>query len=253
MPDMRRFEGRIALVTGGSAGLGRATAVRLAAEGADVAVVDIDRAGGEETQRLIEAEDQRCLFVAADVTQASDLQGAVEAVVETFGRLDVLFPAAGIGAGGSVVEISEELWDRVVDLDLKGVFLACKYAIPAMKKSGGAIVTVASIGGMQGKSGAAFCAAKAGVVNLTRSMAVAHAREGIRANCICPGWIPTAINQRALNDAKRLAQVADMHPMGRLGTPEDVAAAVAFLASDEANWITGAVLPVDGGYLASGP
>ena len=228
MPDMRRFEGRIALVTGGSAGLGRATAVRLAAEGADVAVVDIDRAGGEETQRLIEAEDQRCLFVAADVTQASDLQGAVEAVVETFGRLDVLFPAAGIGAGGSVVEISEELWDRVVDLDLKGVFLACKYAIPAMKKSGGAIVTVASIGGMQGKSGAAFCAAKAGVVNLTRSMAVAHAREGIRANCICPGWIPTAINQRALNDAKRLAQVADMHPMGRLGTPEDVAAAVAF-------------------------
>jgi len=136
----------------------------------------------------------------------------------------------------------------------QGVFLTCKHAIPEMRKGdGGAIVTVASIGGMQGKSGAAFCAAKAGVVNLTRHMAVAHATENIRANCICPGWIPTPINMRALENPERRKQVEAAHPMGRLGTPEDIAAAVAFLASDEAGWITGAVLAVDGGYLATGP
>ena len=113
-------------------------------------------------------------------------------------------------------------------------------------------MTIASIGGIQGNAGAAFAAAKAGVVNLTRSMAIAHAKENIRVNCICPGWIPTAINRRALQDPEILAEVASRHPMGFLGEPEDVAAAVAFLASDEARWITGAILPVDGGYLAGG-
>ena len=148
----------------------------------------------------------------------------------------------------------KEQWDRVLALDLKGVFLSCKYSIPEMRKAGrGAIVTVASIGGMQGKTGISFAAAKAGVVNLTRSIAVAHAKENIRANCICPGWIPTPINMRSLSDPKRRAEVEARHPMGRLGRPEDVAAAVAFLASDEASWITGAILAVDGGYLATGP
>ena len=254
MPEMRRFEGRVALVTGGSSGLGRATAVRLASEGANVVIADVDPDGGEETRRLVESEGGKGLVVETDVTRASDAERMVAETVKAFGRLDVLFPAAGVGAGGTVVSITEDQWDRVVDLDLKGVFLACKHAIPEMQKAGkGAIVTVASIGGMQGKSGAAFCAAKAGVVNLTRSMAVAHAREGIRANCICPGWVPTPINQRVWEDPERRAAIEAMHPMGRMGTPEDVAAAVAFLASDEANWITGAVLAVDGGYLATGP
>jgi len=252
--DMQRFKDRIALITGGSSGLGRATAVRLASEGADIAIADIDLDGGEETRRRVEEQGGRCIVVETDVTQASDCERAITETIEAFGRLDVLFPSAGVGAGGTVVDITEAQWDRVVDLDLKGVFLACKHAIPEMRRGGrGAIVTVASIGGMQGKSGASFCAAKAGVVNLTRHMAVAHARENIRVNCICPGWIPTPINMRSLENPERRRQVEAAHPMGRLGTPEDVAAAVAFLASDDAAWITGAVLAVDGGYLATGP
>lgn len=252
--DMQRFKDHVALITGGSSGLGRATAVRLASEGADIAVADIDLDGGKETLRLVEEQGGRCIVIKTDVTQASDCERAVAETVQAFGRLDVLFPSAGVGAGGTVVDITEAQWDHVVDLDLKGVFLVCKHAIPQMRVGGGgAIVTVASIGGMQGKSGASFCAAKAGVVNLTRHMAVAHARENIRVNCICPGWIPTPINMRALENPERRKQVETAHPMGRLGTPEDIAAAVAFLASDEAGWITGAVLAVDGGYLATGP
>lgn len=254
MQGGKRFEGRVALITGAGSGIGRAVALRLASEGAAVAVADINPDGGRETCRLVEQEGGRSLFIEADVTRAPDVERVVAETIETLGRLDVLFPSAGVGAGGTVVDISEEDWDRVVDLDLKGVFLSCKYAVAAMLEGGGgAIVTVSSIGGMQGKSGASFCAAKGGVVNLTRSMAVAHARQNIRVNCVCPGWVPTPINEGALRDPERRAEIAARHPMGRLGTPEEIAAAVAFLASDEASWITGAILPVDGGYLATGP
>ncbi|MBN1673011.1 MAG: SDR family oxidoreductase [Kiritimatiellae bacterium] len=253
MPEQRRFQDRVALITGGGSGLGRAAAVRLAAEGADIAVADIREDGAAETRALVEEQGRRGLVVQCDVTSAQDMERAVAETVAAFGRLDVLFPSAGIGASGTVESTTEEKWDQVVNLDLKGVFLACKYAIPEIRKTGGgAIVTVASIGGMQGNSGAAFAAAKAGVVNLTRSMAVAHARENIRVNCICPGWIPTPINRNCWQDPERRAQIEQMHPMGRMGTPEEIAAAVAFLASDDASWITGAVLPVDGGYLATG-
>jgi NAD(P)-dependent dehydrogenase (short-subunit alcohol dehydrogenase family) len=250
---MRRFEGKVALITGGGSGLGRASGVRIASEGGSVAIADIDREGGRESCRLIEEAGGKVLFVEADVTRAADNERMVAETVKEFGRLDVLFTSAGVGAGGTVVETTEEYWDRVLNLDLKGVFLASKYAIAAMRESGGgAIVHVSSIGGERGMSGASFCAAKGGVINLTRSMAVAHARESIRVNCICPGYIATPIIQGILDDPEKLAAVSERHPMGRIGTAEEVAAAVAFLASDEASFITGAILAVDGGYLAAG-
>lgn len=250
----RRFEGRVALVTGGGSGIGRATAVRFALEGAAVAVADIDPEGGKETCREIETQGGRALFVLADVTRAADAEKMVKETVTALGRLDVLFTSAGVGAGGTVVDISEEDWDRVVDLDLKGVYLSSKFAIPEMRKvGGGAIVHISSIGGLRGISGASFNAAKGGLINLTRSMAVAHAGENIRVNCVCPGYIATPIIKRILEDPERLKRVSARHPMGRIGKAEEVAAAVAFLASDEASFITGAILAVDGGYLAAGP
>ena len=249
----QRFEGKAALVTGGASGIGRAVCARLASEGAGVTVADVNEETGREACRAIEDDGGRALFVSADTTRNADCERMVAETVKAFGRLDVLFTSAGVGAGGTVVDLSEEQWDRVVTLDLKGVYLASKHAIGEMRKvGGGAIVHISSIGGLRGNWGANFCAAKGGVVNLTRSMAVAHARENIRVNCVCPGYVATPIIQNILDDPEALAKASARHPMGRIGEAEEVAAAVAFLASDEASFITGAILPVDGGYLAAG-
>jgi NAD(P)-dependent dehydrogenase (short-subunit alcohol dehydrogenase family) len=249
-----RFEGKVALITGGGSGIGRATAIRLASEGAAIAIADIDGTSSGEVCRQIEALGGRAIHVPADVTQEVACRRMVQETVCALGRLDVLLTSAGVGSGGTVVDTDEEYWDGVVDLDLKGVYLSSKYAIPEMcKAGGGAIVHIASIGGLRGDwGGASFSAAKGGVVNLTRHMAVAHAAENVRVNCICPGVIRTPLTEEWLSDPQVLENVLERHPAGRIGAPQEVAAAVAFLASDEASFITGAVLAVDGGSLAKG-
>ena len=251
---MRRFEGKVALITGGASGIGRATAVRLAGEGAAVAIADINDQAAAEACHRVEDAGGRALCIHADVTVAAACEEMAGAAAERFGRLDVLVTSAGVGAGGSVVEITEDEWDRVVDLDLKAVYLSSKAAIPRMRQAGGgAIVHVASIGGLRGRWGAAsFSAAKGGVVNLTRCMALHHAREHIRVNCVCPGVIETPLTRRWLSDPETRARQVAAHPMGRLGRPEEVAAAIAFLAGDDASFITGAILTVDGGHVAAG-
>lgn len=253
MDVLRRLEGRVALITGGGAGIGRAAGVRMAAEGASVAVADIRPERAEEVRREMEALGAKALAVEADVTKAADCERMVREAVRELGRLDVLVTCAGVGAGGDVVETTEEYWDRIVGLDLKGVFLASKFAVPEMRKAGGgSIVHVSSIGGLRGGFAASFAAAKGGVVNLTRSMAVTHAEENIRVNCVCPGVILTPLTEKWLSAPGKLEDAKRWHPMGRIGRPEEVASAIAFLASEEASFITGAILPIDGGYAAAG-
>jgi NAD(P)-dependent dehydrogenase (short-subunit alcohol dehydrogenase family) len=174
-------------------------------------------------------------------------------VVKTFDRIDMLFTSAGIHGGGSTVaDTPVEIWDRVIGIDLKGVYLSARYAIPQMRRQGGgSIVNVSSIYGLSGlASGMPFQAAKGGLINLTRHMAIAHARENIRVNCICPGVVETPLTESWLSDPKRLARASSLHPMGRIGRIEEIASVVVFLLSDEASFMTGAIIPVDGGFMA---
>lgn len=251
-----RFVDKVALITGGGAGLGRASGLRLAEEGAAVAIADIDPERARAVQREIESLGGRALAIACDVTVEDDCRGMVEETVAAWGKLDVLFTAAGLHGGGRTVEdTTVEVWNHVLDVDLKGVYLSSKYAIPAMRATGGgAIVHVSSIFGVLGApNGPAFQAAKGAVVNLTRHMALAHAPENIRVNCVCPGVVRTPLTENWLSDPDTLARASAWHPLGRIGKAEEIAAAVAFLAADEAAFITGAILPVDGGYLAGSP
>jgi NAD(P)-dependent dehydrogenase (short-subunit alcohol dehydrogenase family) len=254
MNQIKRFENRVALITGGGSGIGRATALRFAQEGAMIAVSDINPVVGDDVCRQIAELGGKAFFILADVTKAADAERMVAETIKEFDRLDILFTAAGIGGGGDVVSISEDEWDRMLDLDLKAVYLSSKFAIVEMRKTGGgAIINISSLGGLLGDwGGASFSAAKGGVINLTRHIAVAHATENIRVNCICPGVIETPLTKNWLSDPEVRKSVTARHPMRRLGQPEEIAAVVAFLASDDASFITGAILAVDGGSLASG-
>jgi NAD(P)-dependent dehydrogenase (short-subunit alcohol dehydrogenase family) len=249
-----RLENRVALITGAGSGIGRATAIRLAQEGAKIAVLDRHAANGAETVKMITDQGCEATFIEADVSKVPDIERAVAATVSKFGELNILVNDAAIMVEKNAVDTTEEDWDRLIDVNLKGTFFCAKYAIIQFRKQGkgGAIVNLASVNSYFAEGGiAAYCASKGGIAQLTRALAMDHSAEGIRVNGICPGWIETPMNANffALGPHIR-EQAAKLHAIARIGQPEEIANAVLFLASDEASFVTGALLTVDGGFSA---
>jgi NAD(P)-dependent dehydrogenase (short-subunit alcohol dehydrogenase family) len=252
-----RLENRTALITGGTSGIGEATALLFGTEGAKVAVVGRSAERGETVAERIRSDGGEAVFIAADVRSAEDCRNAVERTVERCGRLDVLFNNAGTYYANDAVSCSEEEWDDQVDTSLKGAFLMSKYALPHMIGQGsGSIVNCASGWGLVGGAKAvAYCAAKGGMVVMTKAMAIDHGPHGIRVNAVCPGDTDTPMEREDAR-AQGLAwddyvdMVVGGQAMERMATPEEIARAVLFLASDESSYITGAALPVDGGGVA---
>jgi NAD(P)-dependent dehydrogenase (short-subunit alcohol dehydrogenase family) len=250
------LEGRVAIITGAASGIGRASALLFAREGAAVVAVDLQREAGEELAREIGEAGGRCVFHYGDVTRAENCEAAVRRTVEEFGALHVLFNNAGIIRRASVSDLSEEGWDRVMAVNVKSAFLMSRFAIPAMVRTGGgAIVNSASGWGLVGGPRAvAYCASKGAVVLLTKAMAIDHGSQNIRVNCVCPGDTETPMLkaeawQLGESEAAFLASAAH-RPLGRVGRPEEIANAALYLASDGASFITGTALVVDGGGLA---
>lgn len=244
------------MITGGASGIGRATALLFAREGAAVAVVDRNESGGKLVQQEIESEDGKAVFVTADVTKDTDCSRCVERTLSELGPIDILFNNAGIIRRATVVDLTEEDWDRVMEVNVKSIFLMSRRVIPIMAKAGGgSIINTASGWGLTGGAKAAvYCASKGAVVLLTKAMAVDHGPENIRVNCICPGDTDTAMLR---NEAQQLGENTDRflaeaarRPLGRLGTPEEIAQAALYLASDASSFVTGTALVVDGGGLA---
>ena len=250
---MGRLDGRVAVITGAASGIGAATAQRFAAEGASIAGLDMAEPVPEVAAAL-ESAAPDVGFWPLDVRDEDQIATRVGAVMERFGRIDILMNAAGVASVGAVDQVGADEWDRVLDINLKGTYLVSKHVVPHMVEAGtGAIINIASIEGLVGfSSQAAYNASKGGVVLLTRNMAADYARQGVRVNCLCPGLIETPMTAALLDDS--LASVhdwfVDQHLMGRAGRPEEVAAAALFLASDDASFVTGHSLVVDGGFVA---
>jgi len=251
-----RLAGRVAVVTGAASGIGRASARRFAAEGAAVVVADLAAAAGEAVAAEIRAGGGRAQFVRADVTADDDVTALMDAAVATFGKLDVVFNNAGAGTFVPFDRLSPAEWDRMIAVDLRSVYLGCRAALPHLRRNGGGVIlNTASQSGLQGQPmNEAYCAAKGGVVLFTRSLALEVARDGIRVNCICPGGTDTPMLQGFLGDARppadAVAELGARLPMGRVARPEEIAAAALFLVSDDASYVTGIALPVDGGATA---
>src|SRR5437867_4802899 len=257
---MAEFDGKVAIVTGGALGMGRATALAFAREGASVTVADVNDGAGRAV--VAEMPSGRGLFVPSDVARSADCQRVVQETARAFGGVDVLFNNVGIQPPDSYLNVEqtpEELWDRIMDVNLKSYFLMAKYAIPEIRRrGGGAIVNNASVQGLQSMPGVPpYAASKGGVLSLTRQMAVEYARERIRVVAICPGTIDTEmVRTIAASEPDgveaALKRYGESHPIGRIGTGQDIANAVLFLASEGASFITGEYLCVDGGYMALG-
>ncbi|MGH7965433.1 MAG: SDR family oxidoreductase [Candidatus Binatia bacterium] len=247
--------GKVAVVTGGGSGIGRSTALAFSREGAKVVVADVTIEGGEETVRLVKKAGGEAIFVKTDVSQAAEVEAMVNKAVATYGRLDCAHNNAGIGGRMvPIIEDTEENWDRVIAINLTGVWYCLKYEIPQMLKQGaGAIVNTASDAGLVGvKRSGTYCASKHGVVGLTKTAALEYAKAGIRVNTVCPGPIDTPLLRGGVDrPLPRFAEkMMQAQPGGRLGQPEEIAEAVVWLCSDAASFVTGHAMSVDGGYMA---
>jgi NAD(P)-dependent dehydrogenase (short-subunit alcohol dehydrogenase family) len=250
------LQGKVALVTGGASGIGRATALLLASEGAAVAVADLHGEGARAVARLASDAGGRAIAVECDVSDSAQAKATVERVESGFGRLDILFNNAGIIHHASVVDTTEKDWDRIMSVNVRSIFLMCKHAVPLMiRDGGGAIVNTASDWGLiGGPRTAAYCASKGAVVQLTRALAIDHGPQGIRVNCVCPGDTDTPLLRTEAAQLGRtvedLVAEGSRLPLGRVGAPEEIARVVLFLASDAASFVTGSALTADGGGLA---
>ncbi len=251
-----RLKNKVALITGAGSGIGRETALLFAQEGASVVAVDINDAAGEETVAMIKAAGGAAAYVHADVSKAADAENMVRFAEETFGKLNVLFNNAGImhSSDDNAITTDEEIWDLTMDINLKGVFLGCKYGIPALQRAGGgSIINTASFVALLGAATPqiAYTASKGGVLAMTRELAVVHARENIRVNALCPGPLHTELLMKFLNTEEKKQRRLVHIPMGRFGQAKEMAYAALYLASDESSYVTGTDFKVDGGITAA--
>ena len=249
-----QLENKAALVTGGSSGIGRASALALAREGAKVVVADVNVEDGEATVEMIKEAGGEAISIKADVSQAAEVQAMVSRAVESYGRLDCAVNNAGIaGAFGTpAADYSEDAWHEVISVNLTGVWLCMKYEIRQMlQQDGGAIVNVASVMGLVGTANAGYTASKHGVVGLTKSAALSYSKEGININAVCPGFIDTPLTESAIASGSQVeAHLNSSHPIGRIGKPTEIAESVVWLCSDAASFVTGHTMVIDGGYVA---
>ena len=251
-----RLAGKVALITGAASGQGRAAARLFAQEGAKVVVADVAVEGGEETVRLVKETGGEASFVAMDVSQSADVERGVRLAVQTYGGLHVLYNNAAIwrrGFDNLVTDLTEEAWEKIISVNLKGVYLCCKYGIPELiKAGGGSVINTASVAGLvgSGQPTHTYAASKGGVISLTRAMAIAYAPQKVRVNVICPGGVDTPMIAPLITDTGVRERFAASHPLRRMGTPEDIAYCALYLASDESSWVTGSVFTIDGGYTA---
>lgn len=251
-----RLKDKVALITGAGSGIGRESALLFASEGASIVVVDINDAGGQKTVDMIEAQGGQATFVHADVSRAADCEHMVRVAEETYGQLNVLFNNAGImhSADDDAITTEEDVWDLTMAVNLKGVFLGCKYGIPALRRAGGgSVINTASFVAVLGAATPqiAYTASKGGVLAMTRELAVVHARENIRVNALCPGPLRTELLMSFLDTEQKRQRRLVHIPMGRFGEAGEIARAALFLASDESSYITGATFLVDGGITAA--
>src|SRR5258706_3133384 len=246
--------GKTAVISGAGSGIGQASAVAMAREGASVAILDSNEAAGCQAANEMTAQKLNAAFFSLNVTNEEQVRAAMALIIDKFGRIDILHNNAGIAIRHTVAEQDEQGWQTCMDVNLKGVFLCAKHVIPHMLDRGGSIINTASVTGIVGvRNRAVYSATKGAVVALTRNMALDYARHQIRVNCICPGFVRTPMAKVLLEDPVKEKRLVDNHPPGRLGTPEEGANAVLFLASDLASWITVSALVVDGGFSAGRP